>query len=165
LDPNHLGALGASAGGHLVAMLGVTDTLVKSPGELADFSSRATCVVDLFGPTDLTADFSNNYSGGIPVPEIISRFIGHKKDEAPALYQEASPLFNIDNKTVPFLIIHGNKDPSVPFSQSQHFYDALRAQGIRASLLGFKDAGHGLTTEEDKKKAIEAIQLFFKTYL
>ncbi|MCA1596841.1 MAG: alpha/beta hydrolase, partial [Chloroflexi bacterium] len=52
VDPDRVGAIGESAGGHLVAMLGVTDTWNNSDPALAGYSSRVNCVVDLFGPTD-----------------------------------------------------------------------------------------------------------------
>ena len=56
LDPNRIGVWGSSAGGHLVAMLGTSGDVESLEGELgtyADQSSRVTCVVDYFGPSEL----------------------------------------------------------------------------------------------------------------
>ena len=55
LDPDHIGVWGASAGGHLVAMLGTTGGVkeLEGTGGNLDQSSRVQCVVDWFGPTDL----------------------------------------------------------------------------------------------------------------
>ncbi len=58
VDPARIGAMGASAGGHLVAMLGLVETRDNSDASLAGFSSRVKCVVDIFGPTDLADDLS-----------------------------------------------------------------------------------------------------------
>ncbi|RYG53395.1 alpha/beta hydrolase, partial [bacterium] len=49
VNPDKIGVLGASAGGHLAALLGTTDTLHNTPTELAAYSSRVQCVVDLYG--------------------------------------------------------------------------------------------------------------------
>jgi acetyl esterase/lipase len=53
--PDKIGALGMSAGGHLVALLGTMDTRDNSDPALAAYSSRVQCVVDLYGPTDFTS--------------------------------------------------------------------------------------------------------------
>ena len=44
----------------------------------------------------------------------------------------------------PFLILHGDKDALVPFSQSQELYDRLKAVGVPATLITVKNAGHAL---------------------
>ncbi|MGE0171093.1 alpha/beta hydrolase fold domain-containing protein, partial [Nocardioides sp.] len=56
LDPDHIGVIGPSAGGHLVAMLGTSGGVAELEGKLGkylDQSSKVTCVVDEFGPTEL----------------------------------------------------------------------------------------------------------------
>ena len=56
LDPDHIGVWGASAGGHLVALLGTSGDVkeLEGNGGNLDQSSRVQCVVDWFGPTDFT---------------------------------------------------------------------------------------------------------------
>ena len=58
LDPDHIGVWGASAGGHLVALLGTTGGVkeLEGQGGNLDQSSRVQCVVDWFGPSDLADD-------------------------------------------------------------------------------------------------------------
>ena len=57
IDPNHIGAVGFAAGGHLACMLAVTDKGdgLEGSGGNADVSSRVEAVVSFFGPSDLTA--------------------------------------------------------------------------------------------------------------
>lgn len=58
LDPDRIGAIGGSAGGHLVALLGTVDTSApfsQTSGGWNGVSSRVQAVVDLFGPSDLGA--------------------------------------------------------------------------------------------------------------
>ena len=53
IDPKHIGVWGASAGGHLVALLGTTGNIKDfDVGGNLDQSSDVQCVVDWFGPTD-----------------------------------------------------------------------------------------------------------------
>src|SRR5208337_3078994 len=55
LDPEHVGVWGASAGGHLVALLGTTGNVkeLEGTGGNLDQSSRVQCVVNWFGPSDM----------------------------------------------------------------------------------------------------------------
>ena len=54
LDPDKFAALGFSAGGHLAALLGTTDSKAGFDGtEYPDVSSKVQAVVDFFGPTDM----------------------------------------------------------------------------------------------------------------
>lgn len=54
IDPNHIGAWGSSAGGHLVALLGTSGGVkeLEGSGGWEKFSSRVQAVADYFGPTD-----------------------------------------------------------------------------------------------------------------
>src|SRR5580698_2811050 len=54
IDPNHIAVWGASAGGHLVALLGTTGEVKEfDQGDNPGVSSRVEAVCDWFGPTDL----------------------------------------------------------------------------------------------------------------
>ncbi|HLK59775.1 MAG TPA: alpha/beta hydrolase [Chthonomonadaceae bacterium] len=137
LDPNRIGAVGSSAGGHLVSMLGVTDT--RSEPQLAGQpSSRVNCVVDYFGRMDLTLEPTNH-----KFTEYRIAFIGKPKMEAMDLYEEASPVRHVDAQTVPFLLIHGWQDTQVEPVQSFRMFEALQKAKIECSLLVLGNAGHG----------------------
>src|SRR5262245_44351265 len=67
LDPNKIGAVGFSAGGHLVMLLGVMDKAdgLEGNGGHADQSSKVNAVVAFFGPTELGADDLPARSAGL----------------------------------------------------------------------------------------------------
>ena len=161
IDPNRIGALGASAGGHLVALLGTRDTRDNSDAALAGYSSRVNCVIDIFGPTDFTVDgpLSNE------ARDILVNFIGKTREEAPEIYRDASPITHIDKKTVPFLIFHGTADPLVPIDQSQRFYDALRRANIEASFTKFEGEGHGFQKKENTNRFLAESLAFLNRHL
>lgn len=147
VDPARIGALGASAGGHLVALLGTTDTRDNSDAALSPYSSRVQCVVDLYGPSDFTSalklsEQERTASQASPGGQMVQEFLGPLPENADN-YRAASPLQHIDQKTVPFLLFHGGKDALVPLGQSQRLDAALRAKGIESKLVVFPEAGHG----------------------
>jgi acetyl esterase/lipase len=132
LDPNRIAAVGPSAGGHLVSLLGTTDqTAGFDVGEYLDQSSRVQLVISLAGVMDLTRNFPNADI------ELMKR-IGFGEDNI----VQASPITYITPDDPPFLLIHGDQDDVVPYEQSQLMYDRLREKNVPAQLVIVKNAGH-----------------------
>lgn len=161
VDPDRVGALGISAGGHLVACLGTMDTLDNTDPALAAFSSRATCVIDLCGPTDLTEDFRPKVARGEWCNQLVDKLLGNKTR---AGAREASPLFAVDSKSSPFLIVHGRKDDIVPFDQSERLHAALQAASVESEFLPM-DCGHSFDSEKQMLEFIAKAEDFLKKHL
>lgn len=139
IDPTRFGAWGSSAGGHLVAMLGVAGPRAGfDVGEYADQSSRVQAVVDMFGPADLTTLVS------APAAPLGKSVFGATSHDDPVLTR-ASPVTYVAPGDPPFLILQGDQDTTVPPSQSQELYDRLQAVGVPATLVMVKNAGHSFT--------------------
>ncbi|HWE35070.1 MAG TPA: alpha/beta hydrolase [Isosphaeraceae bacterium] len=142
LDPDRIGVIGASAGGHLVAMLGLTDGNADLEGDVGPYpaiSSRVSCVVDEFGPTEFLTMGGSHDAESSPESELIGGALPEHQDEARA----ASPITYVSKDAPPFLILHGNKDPLVPFRQSEHLAAALKKAGVECHFIPVRDAGHG----------------------
>jgi len=161
IDPQRIGALGASAGGHLVACLGTMDTRDNSDTSLASHSSRVTCVVDLCGPTDLTDDLRPKVPQGEMCNALIDTLLGNTKREGA---REASPLFLVDTKTAPFLMVHGAKDDIVPLDHSQRMEAALKAAGVEAELVTL-DAGHSFENPAQVQDFMKRAEAFLEKHL
>jgi len=165
IDPNRIGALGESAGGHLVALLGLTgDNDFNGNGGWEKESSRVQAVVDLFGPSDLVTsnwDFKDHSEYIWTAKNVF----GAKQENDPAL-KRASPVNYISKNAPPFFILHGNVDNVVPMNQSLELYEKLKAAGDSATLLIVTNFGHGgvplgLRPEPSEKEFIETIADFF----
>jgi len=164
LDPERLGALGDSAGGYLVAMLGIRDTRDNSDMDLAKYSSRVQCVVDLYGPTDFTIPAAKAAVSSQAI-YLLTQYFGKPQEEAMDLYKEGSPIIYVDAKSAPFLILHGTTDPLVPCDQSQRLYDALKTSGVEATLLLLYKQAHGFLKPADPQQAGVLADDFFAKHL
>jgi acetyl esterase/lipase len=167
LDPNRLVVWGASAGGHLVALLGTTGDISKfDVGEHLDQSSAVTAVVDWFGPTDflrmnpMAGDLGTMDHDAPDSPE--SLLIGGPVGENPDKVMRANPITYISSGDPPFLIMHGDKDPLVAHGQSVILLNALRDAGVTAELYTVKGAGHGGFKDPIAEQKLEA---FIRTHL
>lgn len=135
LDPNRLGAVGVSAGGHLAALLGTTDVSTGwDVGEYLDRSSRVQAVVAMAGVMDLSRNFPNADI------EAMKR-VGFGEYNV----VEASPLSHVTPDDPPFLLIHGDRDELVPVEQSQLMHDRLVQENVPAQLVVVKNASHSFT--------------------
>jgi acetyl esterase/lipase len=161
VDSNKFIAWGASAGGHLVALLGVTGGVAELEGTVNELkqSSRVQAVIDWFGPTDFLhigepeSDLKHNAPDS-PEAKLIGGSILENKNKA----ANASPITYVSKGAPPFLIMHGDKDRTVPFNQSERLYEALKKAGVDATFIPMKGAGHGFGGPD----AITPVQDFLK---
>ena len=164
IDPNRIGAWGESAGGHLAALLGTSGGAAAVEGTVggnASQSSRVQCVVDWFGPTDLTRFTDQATAAHHPVNRfdafVMRAFVGGTPEEHLDVIQLANPIrflpvvgpaAAVATATAavalpPFLIMHGTNDRTVPIGQSQLLADALKAAGGSATFRIIDGLGHG----------------------
>ena len=158
LDPDRFGAWGASAGGHLVALLGTTGDVKDLEGDLGNpgVPSRVQAVCDWCGPSDFT---------------VIGKFPSHLKHDAPDSPEakllggairdnldkarQASPVTWVAKDAPPFLIMHGDKDMTVPFNQGEVLTEALKKAGVSVKFVPVRGAGHGFGGPDVMKTVAE----------
>ncbi len=151
LDPQRFAAWGSSAGGHLVAMLGVTRHVrAFEQGEHLDILSSISAVVDYYGPTDFLQMDAHRLPEGMvhdaaDSPE--SQLVGGAIQEHPERVAAANPVTYVTGDAPPFLIVHGDRDPLVPHHQSTLLYTALRSAGVPVEFYTVPGGGHGGFTD------------------
>jgi dipeptidyl aminopeptidase/acylaminoacyl peptidase len=75
-----------------------------------------------------------------------SEFGGRAYDQFDLLWKW-SPLRNVAQVTTPTLLLHGETDNEVPFSQAEEMYIALKKLGVETRLVQYKGEGHGWRPE------------------
>ena len=159
IAPDRIGVWGVSAGGHLVSMLGTSGDVKELEGEngSADHSSRVRCVVDFCGPSDFPAF-------AVAVPPLnfgvtpVSKLLGGLVNEKPDVAKEASPITYVTKDDPPFLIVHGTRDPLVPFSQAERFHAALKQAGVSSTFVRIEEGGHGIGGPEVNRRVVAFLQ-------
>jgi acetyl esterase/lipase len=162
LDSDHIGVWGASAGGHLVALLGTAGAVkeLEGNGGNGDQSSKVQAVCDWFGPTDFLALNGDSTNAKNALALLIGGPILENKEKA----VKASPITYVTKEAPPFLIMHGDKDKLVPLSQSELFVAALKKAGLEVTLKVWTGAEHGgpaFTSPE----SLKLVEEFFDKHL
>lgn len=143
LDPKRIGALGASAGGHLVALLGTADQSAGwDVGEYADQSSRVQAVVAEAVFSDFTLTMPNSIAMAIYFA------MGELPGSTTPSLKAASPVTYVTPDDPPFLIIHGEEDGYSPVEQAQTLDAKLRTAGVSSTLIIVKGGQHNLQSSD-----------------
>jgi len=150
-DPHAIGAIGGSAGAHLVAMLATTTSgevqAVVAMGGAYNLESRAGV-----GPEFISA---------------VTEFIGAPLETHAEAVAAASPVRQVSSRSAPLLLLHSPTDPVAPFAQSVEMEQAYRRAGTPVVLKAIDAPGiHGFWGDpryfpEALRQAVE----FFRRHL
>jgi len=152
IDTKQIGAWGSSAGGNLVSMLGTSsEHQFSSEEDNSGPSCQVQAVVNWFGPIDFCKIDDEARALGIKActdqaDSFESLYMGFPVQSNTQQTSQANPTTYInDNKIPPFLIMHGDQDNLIPYTQSKHFADKLLASSDTPQVILelIKGAGHG----------------------
>jgi dipeptidyl aminopeptidase/acylaminoacyl peptidase len=143
VDPERIGLWGGSYGGYLTAL------------GLARASDLFAAGVDLHGVHDWNVVIRN----------FVPSYDPEAHAEAARVAFQASPMAYIDSWRSPVLLIHGDDDRNVPFSESVSLLESLRKQGVEVEQLVFPDEVHGFLLHENWLAAYRAAADFFQRQL
>ena len=165
VDKSKFVLFGFSAGGHLASLLALSNnnnvTDFYPQNKKTNFKIKG--VIDFYGPSDflaMTASGDPEMKG-----DPISTLLGSAPLKRPDLSKIASPSNYVDKNDPPFIIVHGEKDESVPYQQSVLLQSYLNLAGVKNELVIVKGAPHYGTmfdTDEVKSKLFEFLALNFK---
>jgi acetyl esterase/lipase len=155
ISTERIGAMGESAGGHLVAALGLTTHRADLEGThgVVGPSSAVDVVVDWYGISDLSTMPRHTLPAEIAAklpPELVTppedQLTRGLEGEALA---DASPITHVTPDAPPFLLVHGTADWLVPYSQSEALHAALTEAGVEARLVPVEGAQHIFDGHDD----------------
>lgn len=157
VDPDHIGVIGGSAGGHLALMVGYTSEVPelepKSP--YPGVSDKVQAVVDLYGLTDLFTRQKTDAQGNPTGQRITSSaFMNGTATDNPEGWKLGSPVYHISKITPPTLIVHGTIDTTIDRDQSRELADRLAAAGVEHQLIMLQDVGHTFDLQGWKHKPL-----------
>jgi pectinesterase len=134
IQTDAIGAIGGSAGGHLVALLATSskEPKLEGAGGHPGVSSRIQASVPMAPVVDFMALGQNRQSKGGA-----SSIVGD-----PEMAKLLSPVTHIDRDSAPILLIHGGADKTVPLAQSQEMLDRYKKAGLTADLVIVEGAPH-----------------------
>jgi acetyl esterase/lipase len=143
IDPLRFGALGVSAGGHLVSLLGTIngdEAFIDGACGDPSISLKVDLVLNYSGPGDLEV-FAR--AEGAKAGDAVAQMLGDEYDANPDLWRFASPATYVNSGDPPFVISHAVSDRLIPFESSSSFVEALRAVGIPVTFAAVEGGGHG----------------------
>ncbi|MEO2035383.1 MAG: alpha/beta hydrolase [Planctomycetaceae bacterium] len=129
VDPDRIALAGGSAGGHLSMMVAYSADVPELDGDSghSGVSSQVQCVVNLYGPTDMTTEYVQNIS---TTNTAVSDFFEGTYEQQPDSYAAGSPLKYVTSDDPPTLILHGTVDTLVPINQADLLATKLAEVGV-----------------------------------
>jgi dipeptidyl aminopeptidase/acylaminoacyl peptidase len=146
-DPDLLGVMGWSYGGYLAAWA-------------VGHTGRFKAAVVGGGPVNLVA-----LAATTDLPDFLPHYLGGPWWKSPELYLTRSPMVNLRNIRTPTMIIHGEADTRVPFTQALELYRALTGEGVPVKLVSYPGAGHVPEEPRQLRDCLSQSLAWFSYYL
>ena len=160
IDPERIGVMGGSAGGHLSGLLAMTSGLKEFEGKgpyQKESSSVKACIV-MASTMDLAAAYGEKTSTNVVA------FLSGTGKEVPEVYKQASPITHVRKGVPPTIFIEGEKD-TLKIGRAE-MQEKFRALGIETEVYTLKHAPHPYWMSEPwVSETVEIADKFFKKHL
>jgi acetyl esterase/lipase len=148
-DTDKIIVTGHSAGGHLALMTGMLrdedgfDTACPAEPSMGEKPLKVAAIVNWYGITDVAdlLDGANRRTYAI-------EWLGGQADRT-AMARRVSPLSYVRTGLPPIITLHGDADPTVPYTQAVRLHAALRKAGDVEQLVTVAGGKHGFQAFND----------------
>lgn len=172
LNPERIGAIGNSAGGHLALMCALADssTTAYSPDPIDRMSSKVRAVVSYYPVSNFLNWDDKGYTAdsAFLFKEALTHVLQFRKwdarrprfeyvtgaNERRDILKNISPLYHISKNDGAVLLFHGDKDELVPIQQSEQLADRLKETNVHVSFHIKKGAGHGWPKSDEESAMV-----------
>jgi acetyl esterase/lipase len=158
IDTNRIVVSGHSAGGHLALMVGMlpsgSDLDSACPADEHEPPLKVAAIVNWYGITDV-----KEILDGADRKTYAVAWVGSQpnRDE---VARRVSPLTYVRADLPPIITIHGDHDPTVPYSHAVRLRDALQAKGVPNELVTIPGGVHGSFSNEQTERAFDRVWAF-----
>ncbi len=162
LDTNRIVVTGHSAGGHLALMAGMvpanSDLDNACPADASEPPLKVAAIVNWYGIADV-----NDIMSGPNRKTYAVAWLGAQagKEE---VAKRVSPLTYVRAGLPPIITIHGDHDPTVPYSHATRLRDALTSAGVPNELVTIPNGGHGSFPDDQTREAFSRIWSFLDVH-
>lgn len=159
---------GLSAGGHLAALVGLTNGVQALEGNLGKYtkvSSDVQAIIDCYGPSNFTTILSQSTPHGINVrAPALALLLGGPLERRQTLAELASPVSHVDKTDPPLLIMHGDQDNQVPINQSHELHGLYKKFDLDVQFVVAHGVGHKQQVFS-KPEYLEIVKVFLERVL
>jgi len=153
IDKNKIVIQGSSSGGHLALMAGLLGNNHKFDVNCTGVENvKVAAIIDKYGITNVW-DWAY---GPTITSKSATQWLGAKAKDS-AFARSVSPLYNISKQSPPVFIVHGNADPTVPYTQSVDLHEKLMAAGVYTEFVTVEGGLHGKFSKEKNNELNRSI--------